>query len=72
MVLTSLGAGVHLIETRFGCYRVALIPLTVSGIPGFRASIVQAVRSDTPGRAVRLTLYERDAPFPVPDGLDAA
>ena len=72
MVLSSLGAGVHLIETRFGRYRVALIPLTVSAIPGFRASIVQAVRSDEPGRAIRLTLYERDMPFPAPDGVNAA
>ena len=72
MVRSSLGAGVHLIETRFGCYRVALIPLAVSAIPGFRASVVQAVRSDEPGRAIRLTLYERDMPIPVPDGLDAA
>jgi len=72
VVLSSLGAGVHLIETHFGCYRVALVPLTVSAIPGFRASAVQAVRSDTPGRAIRLTLYERDMPFPTPGGLDAA
>ncbi len=72
MVLSSLGAGVHLIETHFGCYRVALVPLAVSAIPGFRASIVQAVRLDEPGRAIRLTLYERDMPFTEPDGLDAA
>lgn len=72
MVRSSLGAGVHLIETRFGCYRVALVPLTVSAIPGFRASIVQAVRADEPGRAIRLTLYERDVPITTPDGLDAA
>ena len=72
MVRSSRGAGVHLVETRFGRYRVALVPLTVSAIPGFRASAVQAVRSDTPGRAIRLTLYERELPFPAPDGLDAA
>ena len=72
MVLSSLRAGVHLIETRFGSYRVALVPLTVSEIPGFRASVVQAVRSDEPGRAIRLTLYERELPFTEPDGLDAA
>jgi hypothetical protein len=72
VVLTSLGAGVHLIETRFGCYRVALVPLRVSEISGFRASIVQAVRADEPHRAIRLTLYERDVPFTEPDGIDAA
>lgn len=72
MVLSSLGAGVHLVETRSGRYRVALVPLAVSAIPGFRASVVQAVRSDEPGRAIRLTLYERELPIHVPDGLDAA
>ena len=72
MLRSSVGAGVQLIETRSGCYRVALIPLSVSAIPGFRASAVQAVRSDTPGRAIRLTLYERDTPRPTPEGLDAA
>lgn len=69
---SPLGAGVHVVETRSGSYRVALIPLSGSAIPGFRASAVQAVRSDTPGRAIRLTLFERELPFPAPDDLDAA
>ncbi|RJQ08832.1 MAG: hypothetical protein C4558_07190 [Dehalococcoidia bacterium] len=69
---SPLGAGVHVVETRSGRYRVALIPLPASAIPGFRASAVQAVRSDTPGRAIRLTLFERELPFPAPDDLDAA
>lgn len=71
MLRSSFGAGVQVVETRSGRYRVALIPLAVSAIPGFRASAVQAVRDDTPGRAIRLMLYERDLPFPT-DHLDAA
>ncbi len=72
MLRSTLGAGVQTIQTRSGCYRVALIPLAVSAIPGFRACAVQAVRSDMPGRAIRLTLYERDMPLPTPADLNAA
>ena len=72
MLRSSLYAGVQTIETRSGRYRVALIPLAVSVIPGFSACAVQAVRADMPGRAIRLTLYERELPLPAPEGLNAA
>ncbi|RJQ07865.1 MAG: hypothetical protein C4558_09070 [Dehalococcoidia bacterium] len=69
---SSYAAGVYDLNTRSGHYRVALVPQPESEIPGFRAIIVQAVRSDTPGRAIRLTLFERDLRFPSPDDRDAA
>ena len=63
----SLGAGVYLLRTRSGRYRVALVPLAACPIPGFRATAVQAVPLDggapRPGddrrRTVRLVYYER-------------
>ncbi len=56
-------------QTRSGRYRVAWIPLPVCPIPGWSACIVQAVRADSPGHAIRLTLYERigDGPQQGPD-----
>jgi hypothetical protein len=38
---------------------VAWIPIPVSPIPGTIACHVQAVRDDSPGHAVRLTIFER-------------
>lgn len=65
-----LPAGVVVLTTRFGRYRVAFVPHAVSPLPGFRAWLVQAVRLDAggrPGRAVRLTLLARTAaPPPLP------
>jgi len=58
-------AGVVLLTTAFGRYRVAFIPRAECPLPGFRACAVQAVRLDPAGRpqrAVRLTLYTRLAP----------
>ena len=52
----------RVIETRSGRYAVAVIPLRHSEIPGFDATAIQAVRSDDPTRAVRLTLFERSRP----------
>ena len=49
----------RVVETRHGRYDVATIPLPHCPIPGFRASLVQAVSADRPTRAIRLTLYER-------------
>ena len=50
----------RVIETRHGRYDVARIPLPECPIPGFRASLIQAVDADRPqARAIRLTLYER-------------
>jgi len=69
---SSHPAGVYDLETRSGHYRVALVPQPESEIPGFCATIVQAVRSDTPGRAIRLTLFEREPPLPSPDDRHAA
>lgn len=63
----------RVIETRSGRYAVAVIPLEYSPIPGFHATAVQAVRTDDPTHAVRLTLYERATPLPDPlDGPRAA
>ena len=47
------------LQTRSGTYRVAWIPIPVSLIPGWTACHVQAVRDDSPGHAVRLTIFER-------------
>ena len=52
----------RVVETRHGRYDVATIPLPVCPIPGFRASLIQAVNADRPARAIRLTLYEREHP----------
>jgi hypothetical protein len=52
------------IQTRSGRYRVAWIPIPVSPIPGYIACHVQAVRDDSPGHAVRLTIFERIANDP--------
>jgi len=68
----SLGAGVYLLRTRSGRYRVALVPLAACPIPGFRATAVQAIPLDgvapRPGddrrRTVRLVYYERTGPVP--------
>ena len=50
----------RVVETRHGRYDVARIPLPECPIPGFRASLIQAVHSGRPPRrAIRLTLYER-------------
>ena len=50
----------RVIQTRHGRYDVARIPLPECPIPGFRASLIQAVDADRPPtRAIRLTLYER-------------
>lgn len=50
----------RVIETRSGCYAVAVVPLLHSPLPGFRATAVQAVRADTPAHPVRLMLFERE------------
>lgn len=53
----------RVVETRHGRYDVAWIPLPECPIPGFRASLIQAVHADRPPRrAIRLTLYERADP----------
>ena len=52
----------RVVTTRHGRYDVARIPLPHCPIPGFRASLVQAVSADRPTRAIRLTLYERERP----------
>ena len=53
----------RVVKTRHGRYDVARIPLPECPIPGFRASLIQAVRSGrAPRRAIRLTLYERVGP----------
>ena len=50
----------RVVETRHGRYDVARIPLPECPIPGFRASLIQAVHAGRPPRrAIRLTLYER-------------
>ncbi|MGE3856855.1 MAG: hypothetical protein AB7G21_07845 [Dehalococcoidia bacterium] len=62
----ALPGVLRVLETRFGRYTTAVIPLSYSEIPGFRATHFQAVRDDDPTRAVRITLFERispDAPF---------
>ena len=63
----------RVVETRHGRYDVARIPLPESPIPGFRASLIQAVRADRPPtRAIRLTLYERPGLSPRGGGSRAA
>ena len=63
----------RVIKTRHGRYDVARIPLPESPIPGFRASLIQAVRADRPpARAIRLTLYERPGLRPRGGGSRAA
>ena len=53
----------RVVETRHGRYDVARIPLPECPIPGFRASLIQAVHAGRPPRrAIRLTLYERVDP----------
>jgi len=64
-----------MVTTRSGRYAVAVIPLWHSPLPGFHATAVQAVRTDDPTHPVRLTVYERIDPAPVPgdgDGSHAA
>lgn len=59
----------RVIETRFGRYRMAWIPLAHSPLPGFSACAVQAVPvGPRPTHAVRLVLYERRSPPPPEDG----
>ena len=63
----------RVIETRHGRYDVARIPLPECPIPGFRASLIQAVDAGRPqARAIRLTLYERLDPRPCGDDPGAA
>jgi hypothetical protein len=52
----------RVVTTRSGQYAVAVIPLRHSPIPGFHATAIQAVRTDDPTQAVRLTVYERRPP----------
>ena len=52
----------RVVTTRHGRYDVATIPLPACPIPGFRASLIQAVDADRPARAIRFTLYEREHP----------
>ena len=49
----------RVVETRSGRYRVAWIPIQASPIPGWTACHIQAVPTNDPTRAVRLTLFER-------------
>lgn len=49
----------RVIETRFGRYEVAVIPMQWSEIPGFDATRIQAVPQH--GRAVHLVVFERSA-----------
>jgi hypothetical protein len=63
----------RVIETRFGRYRMAWIPLTHSPLPGFAACAVQAVPIEPLARrAVRLVLYERISPPARDDGDELA
>jgi len=50
----------RVVETRFGRYTAAVIPLLYSPLPGFRATRVQAVRDDDPAHAVQFTVFERE------------
>ena len=53
----------RVVKTRHGRYDVAWVPLPSCPIPGFRASLIQAVDAGRPRRrAIRLTLYEREHP----------
>ncbi len=67
------GSG-RVLETRSARYHVAWIPLRYCPIPGWSACLVQAVDADRPkAPAIRLTLYERNAPLPDDgDGRQAA
>ena len=58
------------LQTRSGTYRVAWIPIPVTLIPGWTACHVQAVRDDSPGHAVRLTIFERAVGNPDRDPSD--
>lgn len=49
----------RVIETRFGRYEVAVIPMQWSEIPGFDETWIQAVPHH--GDVVRLRLFERSA-----------
>ena len=50
----------RVVKTRHARYGVARIPLPDCPIPGWRASLIQAVDVDRPtAQAIRLTLYER-------------
>ena len=49
----------RVIETRYARYAVAWIPLPQCPIPGWSACYIQALDTDRPARAIRLTLYER-------------